>query len=63
MTEAEFFIASIRTRVGQIKKAQENPTAGSWLQIDLACDKLLDEASTFERRTTPLPRPDRGSQP
>jgi len=50
MTDAEIFIASIRTRVGQIKKAQENLTAGSWHQIELACDKLLDEARTFERR-------------
>ncbi len=51
-------IASIRCRVAQIKKQQENPTANSWLKIEIACDKLIEAADSFERaipseRTTP----------
>lgn len=49
MTEAQAFLASIRTRVGQIKKAQQTPTADAWGQIEIACDKLLDAAKSFER--------------
>lgn len=53
MTEIEMLISSIRTRVGQIKHAQENLTADSWLRIELACDKLLDAAKTAEHRKSP----------
>jgi hypothetical protein len=43
------FVASIRSSIGQIKKAQEKPTANSWLKIEIACDKLMDAAASFER--------------
>jgi hypothetical protein len=49
MTEAQALVASIRTRVGQIKHAQENPTADSWLRIEIACKKLVEAAASFER--------------
>lgn len=49
MTEAEALVASIRARIGQIKREQEKPTADSWLKIEVACDRLLDAAAQFER--------------
>jgi hypothetical protein len=55
MTEAEAFLASIRTRVGQIKKAQRTPTVDAWGQIEVACDKLLDAAGSFERSLSAVP--------
>lgn len=56
MTEQDIaaFLASIRSRVGQIKKANSNPTAASWGQIELACDKLIDEANVFERAVSDM---------
>jgi hypothetical protein len=49
------FVASVRTRLGQIKKANNNPTADSWGQIELACDKLKAEADTFDRTSRRSP--------
>lgn len=49
MTEAEAFVASIRTRVGQIKLAQRTRSVESWGRIELACLKLIEAADSFER--------------
>lgn len=50
MTEVEILIASIRTRVGQIKYVMKNLDANTWLRIEIACDKLIETADMAERR-------------
>jgi hypothetical protein len=47
--EAAAAVASIRSRVGQIKKANETAAADSSFRIENACDQLLEAAASFER--------------
>ena len=51
MTEQQIvaFVASIRTRVGQIKDANNAASANSWGRIEVACDKLRQAADDIER--------------
>jgi len=54
---AEILRASVLTNLGHIEKANDNPTANSGIQIEMACSKLRDAAIAFERRNKIMPEP------
>lgn len=54
MTNEQILVASIKSNVGHIKAALSDPDAGSWLRVEMACDKLIEAAKTYERRVENL---------
>lgn len=54
MTNEQILVASIRSNVGHIRHALSEPDAGCWLRIEMACDKLIEAAKTYERRVENL---------
>jgi hypothetical protein len=52
---AEALRAATQSSVGHIEKARKHATANSNLQIEMACDKLLEAVAAFERRRDTKP--------